>query len=346
MRKWFSNLFLFFASMVICFLLVEQAYRFFLFGSASFSYARMSRLHEIGSSGLIQPSEFPEIVYELKPNLDTYFKLVPFRTNSHGLRDEEYSVAKPEGTYRIALIGDSFSVPEGVEIENAYHTILERRLNQLGSFEVINFSAGGYSLRQYLAIIKEKVLTFDPDLLMIGFCPQNDHKVPREEIFQRQFEPNPVSNSFFWSFVKMQVMRTAIREYYSRKRGKVVAGRTETFSEEQKKYLATMFDKLGAVSQQEDIPVVVVFLWHRYNQYWRTYSKQLAKMVTSRGIHFIDVSTPFKGKDLAEYVIHPLDPHPNARANRIFAERLYGYLRENLINDRIPSPQYTDTTRG
>ena len=127
-------------------LVLEQTYRAYLFGGASFSIDRMNSIHGLGISGLIKPSNNSEIIYELKPNLDTYFKLTKFNTNSNGLRDIDYSLSKSGGVYRVALIGDSFTMPAGVKIEESFHSILEEKLNKEQrdvTYQFINFGVGG-----------------------------------------------------------------------------------------------------------------------------------------------------------------------------------------------------------
>ena len=49
--------------------------------------------------------------------------------NSRGMRDREYSVEKPEGTYRILVLGDSYA--EGLEVayEELHTELLEAALN-------------------------------------------------------------------------------------------------------------------------------------------------------------------------------------------------------------------------
>ena len=71
--------------------LVELAVRISIFGADALSYTKMSSIRPTGGSGNLKPSEIEGLVYELKPGLDTVFKLVPFQTNSKGLRDREYS---------------------------------------------------------------------------------------------------------------------------------------------------------------------------------------------------------------------------------------------------------------
>ena len=109
--------------------------------------------------------------------MHTHLKLTPFETNSRGLRDREYDLSKPENVFRVAVIGDLYTMPSGVDVRNPYHKVVERRLNLAGgplSYEFINFDVGGYSLRQYWAVIRHKVLKYDPDMVLIGFCSSSD----------------------------------------------------------------------------------------------------------------------------------------------------------------------------
>ena len=109
---------------------VEMTYRIYLFGMNAFSYKKLNTLVAITSTGFIRASEYPEVLYELKPNLRSYFKLVKFETNSQGLRDKEYRIKKEYGISRMVVIGSSYSMGSGVAIDETYHSILEERLNR------------------------------------------------------------------------------------------------------------------------------------------------------------------------------------------------------------------------
>jgi hypothetical protein len=135
---------------------LEFGYRAYLYGFDSLSPRVIDSLHPLGKSGLVQPSRYRDLGFELKPNLDAFYKKRVFRTNSRGLRDDEYRVEKLAGTFRIAAVGDSYTMGTGVAIGDAYHSLVEDRLNRSsggGRFEVINFGVGGYQLDQYRAIL-------------------------------------------------------------------------------------------------------------------------------------------------------------------------------------------------
>jgi len=54
------------------------------------------------------------LMYELQPNLQRTLFGQPFTTNSHGQRDREYTVEKPPGVFRIAVLGSSIDMGWGV----------------------------------------------------------------------------------------------------------------------------------------------------------------------------------------------------------------------------------------
>ena len=93
--------------------------------------------------------------------------------NSHGLRDVERSVAKPAGTHRILLLGDSV-----VELMNyvADDQIIARKLEQQfqsGSTQVINCGVAGYCTLAEVELLRTKGLQFQPDQVVVVFV-QND----------------------------------------------------------------------------------------------------------------------------------------------------------------------------
>ncbi|MGH8558026.1 MAG: SGNH/GDSL hydrolase family protein [Methylococcales bacterium] len=92
-----------------------------------------------------------------------------YRINSRGCRDNEYSAKKPDGVFRILALGDSFTFGMGVEAEDTYPDRLEQILRNKGySVEVINCAVIGYDMWQHKVGLKEKTLSYHPDLITLG----------------------------------------------------------------------------------------------------------------------------------------------------------------------------------
>lgn len=320
---------------LVSFLLLEQTTRFFLFGFRSFNYFRMNSVHYIGVSGLIKPSPFPGVIYELKPNLNTYFKMARFKTNSQGLRDKEYTIEKPQDTFRVVVLGDSFTMPSGVDIEDAFHTILEDRLNAESSgisYEFINFGVGGYDPKQYLATLKYKAIKYDPDLILFCLSKPFEYFL-HEKHFKQRYEVKPRTYPFFKSFFVELANRTKIVSYFKNKftevdeKSKSEKIRDAKYRSREK--TEDIFSELQAIGKKRNIPICIVILQQYYDQQKEV--RELKELAVKYELYVTDTSAPFKGARQPAFYIYKLDSHPNAEAHKLFAKVIDNYLKQQHL---------------
>lgn len=96
--------------------------------------------------------------------------------NRYGWNDREWAVEKPAGTYRVAVIGDSYV--EALQVERAKHfiTLAEKQLNASGGerFELMNFGRSGFTQSEEWIILQSDVARFSPDMVVLFFFPPND----------------------------------------------------------------------------------------------------------------------------------------------------------------------------
>lgn len=137
---------------------------------------KVYRLAPKSEDSAFQLSQNPILGYELKPNFRSeepnYHRTFPL-INSHGQRDIERSIEKPSGVTRIALLGDSVVAGHGLKkMEHLLHSTIG---NELGdSFEVLNFGIGGYCTYSEVELLRERVLKFEPDIVVVVFV-ENDY---------------------------------------------------------------------------------------------------------------------------------------------------------------------------
>lgn len=113
----------------------------------------------------------------LAAGYDGWFAGVPAKINSLGFRDDrEYAVSKAPDTFRILVFGDSVTFGHGARFETTYPYLLEQRLKAWRAdvnWEVWNLGVPGYNTRQELAYLQEVGRRFNPDLVVIGFYPND-----------------------------------------------------------------------------------------------------------------------------------------------------------------------------
>lgn len=97
--------------------------------------------------------------------------------NAAGWRGREIAQAKPDGVYRVVVLGDSFMAGMQVGDDEVFASVLERELSAAGSprkVEVINFGVPSYGTDQELLSLVEFGLAYQPDLVLLAFYGQND----------------------------------------------------------------------------------------------------------------------------------------------------------------------------
>lgn len=105
-------------------------------------------------------------VYAPEPNQHTKI----LNINSYGFRGPEFSINKNENIFRIFMIGGSTTVSLRSDSDN--HTIpgyLQTMFNDNNykQIEIINAGVPGITSTDELALLKYKILNFNPDLIII-----------------------------------------------------------------------------------------------------------------------------------------------------------------------------------
>jgi hypothetical protein len=95
-----------------------------------------------------------------------------YAINSLGLRSAEIARAKPPGTKRILMLGDSFTEGNGVDQSETFSSRLQAKLDAAGleqRFEVVNAGVGSYSSLIELLYLETAGLELQPDLVILNF---------------------------------------------------------------------------------------------------------------------------------------------------------------------------------
>jgi len=104
---------------------------------------------------------------------------LPLTINSRGLRDREHPVAKPKGTGRVLVLGDSFAWGYGVADQDLFTEVLERDFVDnppQGPWEVINTGVSGWGTDQQYLYLMDEGFDYEPDVVVLAFYLLNDPK--------------------------------------------------------------------------------------------------------------------------------------------------------------------------
>ena len=113
--------------------------------------------------------------------------------NSKGWNDYERNYEKKEKIIRIAVVGDSFIEAFQVDKSNAVGSVMELWLNNNCdsisndyTFEVLSFGASGWGTSQMYLTIRDEVILYKPDYVVLAFFPGNDLK---NNIYELELNP-------------------------------------------------------------------------------------------------------------------------------------------------------------
>jgi hypothetical protein len=149
------------------------------------------------------------------------------RINSDNLRDVERPIAKPFGTYRILILGDSLTEAVQVSLEQTFAKRLEKQLAQsLGRpVDVINAGlSAGSPTTEYLMLV-HKGIKYSPDLVVCAFTLigpyqdweyRNDLKLDGEGlVVERTRVPELTTSHMFAAlYADSRVMQLIVGKYY------------------------------------------------------------------------------------------------------------------------------------
>ena len=274
------------------------------------------RLNEVGLLQREEVSGYPFLL----PNQDVEFKEKRLTTNEHGMRDGHYDLKKPEGVFRIALLGGSNEMGSGVGDDETYENIAERRLNKEieDSIEIMNFSISGIHIVDQLLVLDKKVSQFDPDLIIYAAHSMEEVKNLK---------------SFYEWFLhpEWRTSLTGLNELY--------LGAEIDTSMSRRRILADLEDykreltDWGVIELQKkcaELAVHFVWMYVPLAESERFYDEQneLTGHIESFDIETINLYRAFDGYGLEELKLAEWDFHYSKKAHELLSEKFYNALKD------------------
>lgn len=293
--------------------------------------------HELNAARYF-PDRF--LQFELQPGVDRPVFDHQFTTSSLGLRDRDvYTVEKPPGVFRIALLGSSIDMGWGVRTEETYENRLEDWLNHYANthglgrrFEVLNFACAAYGPAQRLETYRRKAAAFDPDLVLYSVTMLDPRlsQIHLCEVLQHRADPT-------YDFIRQALDRAGLSE-----------DDLQVDASGQLRNKARVKDKLAPViwslgdgalgtlasdcraAGSRVVCLIVPRASLSDTPEGRAAGVARHRAIASRhAVHVIDLSPSFDEEDLGDVELAPWDDHPNAAGHRL----LFLSLAQALLDD-------------
>ncbi|MBF0522384.1 MAG: SGNH/GDSL hydrolase family protein [Candidatus Omnitrophica bacterium] len=283
-----------------------------------------------GTQTIFTASADPVLIYE-------YRKDAP-GVNSEGYRDTEHSFAKPQGVFRIVVIGDSIAGGAGLSDGKSFPHVLEDLLQKNvidRRIEVVILARIGYAMSQELRILKKEAGLYHPDLIIWSYC-LND---PANPLYH--FGNNDAA--IYFSHPKSALMAYIARKLFYIRENIVGIGKNKEYHQ----FLHALYkdqvragvEEIGRWSSDHHVPVLFyvhpVFskYLHDFSRYpYSNIHRDLKSFAERNRLLFLDGIDAFKQYRQEDVRCKSapgawFDPwHPNIRGHEIVAEQMASFI--------------------
>jgi hypothetical protein len=306
-----------------------------------------------------EASPYPDVGYVFRPNSVIREKGWTFRLNSHGLREEEFPLVRPAGTFRILVLGDSMVASEGLQLDKPFVAVLEKGLNKAlpgRTFHTINAGHAGYNLVQELGYLRHYGLKFQPNLVIVAYH-YND-PLPAYPISG----VDPATGKIKWwvpikNFLKFRsvffgdVFQRI--QAWSMGRPELKPDAVNLSERAFPDMFRTLYDPTGphwktvtgamagfrALSDESGIPLLFLILPMNqeggYEEPYLSYYRQVENELKKNNFPFLNLVDALKGRPVKSLWVDDVDAHFGVLAHQIVGDAIRDYL---LAHPRLLEP--------
>jgi hypothetical protein len=239
-------------------------------------------------------------------------------TNQWGMRDDSYDLIPPADTVRGLLLGYSTVLGWGVEHEETFEAVLERRINDhltqssAGRFELLNLSVPGYRPPQQAMTLDES-LKFGPHLVFYTAAGREQWNTINflADILEKRVE-------IPYGDLRALVDRAGVQQGMDRD---TILKRLKPHEEALLKWV---YDHIASSCIDRGIAPVWIYLPPLDPTAGEAAERSRARALAEEaGFEIIDLTGIYDGDNMDALSLEQWDRHPNAAAHERIAGRLY-----------------------
>lgn len=261
---------------------------------------------------------------ELVPSSRIQFKDQGFLVNRWGMHDQDYEREKPEGTFRVVLLGPSDVMGPGVSADQTFEALVEARLNQelagapYARYEILNLSVAAFTPLQLAAMLDQRALDFDPDLVLVSLHPLSDPPTSIRYLSEVVRTGREIPYPDLAALVREAGVDSTTRD----------AAAKRLLWPHVQEVLEWSYGHMAETARSHHLPIGLVVL-DAFNEESPA-EQPLIHYADSLGYAILDLRQATAGQDVSTLVLAEWDRHPNQAGHRLLADALY----RELLNHR------------
>ena len=263
--------------------------------------------------------------------------------NSAGLRDVEHALIKPEGTFRVLGLGDSFTAGWGAAYEETYlrrsEVALNARAGDHPRVEIVKAGINGYFPRTQRMLLENYGLKYHPDLVVVGFVPNDvldtwmgaDAIVVSKQGWLTSQDASEMGSFGTWLYVNSPVARIPLNALVRHKRRLLAPTdwsttiyRPDDSAERAWREVLDEYDRMDRAIRQAGGRLVLFYIpsnpplttMHEYPE------RRLAGWAATRNVEFISALPEMRAAMAGEPLYWKKDEHCTPAGYRVLAEVL------------------------
>jgi hypothetical protein len=331
MKKIIKKLLLLFTSTLVSLVLIEGSLRI---------YQVTKKTAVLGvqkASDMIMPKGFEKRDVFVEGAANSYYWQGKLHVlDQHRMRHIGQYPPKKSDTFRIIIVGDSFTYGEGVSEEESYPRKLESLLKNDYRVEVFNFGVMGFQSEDIVDIIEKYVPQFQTDLIIYGVC-FNDFLPKEMSVYKNNMAYEiPISSGIKKYFYQNLLTAKVVAKGYDsllmklHLRDDFINDILKNFHNYQDRFLNDVTKINKTAWQNTGHPVVAMVLnQNPYTNGWNYRLTFLTENILSKArvdlVSSLGYVHQYNGQNLT---VNKWEAHPGAKAHAIFAQELYKHINQ------------------
>ncbi|MCK6448022.1 MAG: SGNH/GDSL hydrolase family protein [Planctomycetes bacterium] len=293
-----------------------------------------------GSVRLVQLYRIPERVSE--KSIDWAAR----ERNSRGFHDLEWSREKPPGTWRLVVLGDSFTMGQWIPREQNFVTRLGAELGAHGKrVETMNVALGGADTADELRLLETVGLDYAPDAVLLVFFLNDATHLDSNPLMVKKIHeelarpPEGLARiSAAWELLERSrreraVTETTVADYLASFRGRPEQRAAWDECRRALTALAELCRSRGLPLGVVIFPMLMELEAEREHPFTELYDEVEAHC-KSLGLPVLQLLPVFRGRSAPALWVAPDDAHPNATANGLVVPALLEFVEAHGLAPR------------